>query len=237
MPEYFSDLDVDEKGRLIFTAYPEEAHPALPAFQALAKSLKVAINLGSLPIDAGEDKAFNRGYMISPEGEIAARYNKIHMFDVALQGGESYLESATVAPGDKACLVDILGSHIGMSICYDLRFPELYRRLAQAGAQVLLIPAAFTRTTGKAHWHVLMRARAIETGCFVVAASQCGNHPSGSGAFGHSLIVAPWGDILADAGESPGVITAEIDLADVSTARQRVPAWKTARDYPIADQA
>jgi predicted amidohydrolase len=237
LPEYFSDLDVDGEGRLVFKAFAEEEHPALPAFQNLARELEVAVNLGSLPIATGDGKAFNRGYLIAPDGGIKTRYDKIHMFDIHLPDGESYLESATVEPGARPCLTDIFGVELGLTICYDLRFPELYRSLAQAGAQVLLAPAAFTRTTGKAHWHLLARARAVETGSFLVAACQCGDHPSGSGAYGHSLIVNPWGEILADGGEAPGVITAELNLEEVEEARARIPAWRTSRSYAVESRA
>ncbi len=239
LPEYFSGLDLEGR-RLKVPAFPEETHPALAHFQALARELAVVINLGSLPIardgETVNAKAFNRGYMIGRDGEIAARYDKIHLFDVDLPNGETYRESDTIAAGDQMVLADTPWCKMGLSICYDLRFPHLYRGLAQAGAQVLLIPAAFTRTTGKAHWHLLNQARAIETGCFVIAACQGGTHECGAETYGHSLIVAPWGEILADGGEESGFVMAEIDLDKVKIAREMIPAWQDNQDFTVVRQ-
>ena len=232
LPEYFSGLDV-ENGRLKVPAFSEEAHPALSHFRALARELSVVLNLGSLPIESGGGKAFNRGYMIDRAGEITARYDKIHLFDVDLPDGESYRESDTIQAGAQPVLAATPWCDMGLSICYDLRFPHLYRLLGQAGAQVLLIPAAFTRTTGKAHWHILVRARAIETGCFVIAACQGGTHECGAQTYGHSLIVAPWGEVLADGGEEPGFVMAEIDLEQVTRARHMIPAWQGNREFTV----
>ena len=232
LPEYFSGLDVEGR-RLKVPSFPEDSHPALSHFQALARELSVVINLGSLPIESGGGKAFNRGYMIGREGEITARYDKIHLFDVDLANGETYRESDTIQAGKQPVLAETPWCTMGLSICYDLRFAHLYRSLAQAGAEVLLIPAAFTRTTGKAHWHLLNRARAIETGCFVIAACQGGTHECGAETYGHSLIVAPWGEILADGGEETGFVMAEIDLEQVARARHMIPAWQDNQDFTI----
>ncbi|MGV1015539.1 MAG: nitrilase-related carbon-nitrogen hydrolase, partial [Methyloceanibacter sp.] len=166
-------------------------------------------------------------------GEIAARYDKLHMFDVDLAGGESYRESHYYCPGATAVLADLPFGRLGLSICYDLRFPALYRALAEAGAEFIAIPAAFTKQTGEAHWHILVRARAIETGAFVLAATQGGLHENGRMTFGHSLIVSPWGEVLAEAGEEPGVIFADIDLAESDRARGRIPALKHGRGFEI----
>ena len=235
LPEYFSALDV-ENGRLKIPSFPEDRHPALPAFRALADELDAWLLLGSLPIDAGSDdagggKALNRGYLLDADGRIAARYDKVHLFDVDLAGGESYRESATIAPGCEAVTAALPWTTLGLSICYDLRFPQLYRALAQAGAEILAVPAAFTKTTGEAHWHILNRARAIENGAFVVAPCQCGVHAGGAATYGHSLIVDPWGEVLADGGEEPGVVLAEIDLRRVAEVRARIPSLRHDRPF------
>jgi predicted amidohydrolase len=200
----------------------------------MARNNVLWLAIGSLGVRADDGRTWNRSYLVDPEGEIRARYDKIHLFDVDLAAGESYRESRTIAPGSRAVVVETPMGGIGLSVCYDLRFALLYRALAQAGAGILLIPAAFTRTTGRAHWHVLVRARAIETGCFVVAASQCGEKPDGTLArYGHSLIVSPWGEVLADAGEGSGIGVAELDLREVERARRAVPAWKHDRQFEI----
>jgi Predicted amidohydrolase len=230
LPEYFSCLEVGDQ-RILAKAFPEETHPALPHFSALAKALAVWILMGSLAIKVGPDKVNNRAYMIDASGHVVARYNKLHLFDVDLRSGESYRESATVRPGEEAVLAPTPWGFLGLSICYDLRFAYLYRALAQAGAKFLSVPAAFTRTTGEAHWHVLLRARAIETGCYVFAPCQCGIHAGGRQTYGHSLIVDPWGCILADGGEEPGFILAEIDPAKVDEARRRIPALRHDRTF------
>ncbi|MGI9513352.1 MAG: carbon-nitrogen hydrolase family protein, partial [Anderseniella sp.] len=188
-----------------------------------ARKLGVWFLLGSIGVQNTDGRISNRSYMISPEGEVTARYDKIHMFDVDLEAG-SYRESATISPGDRAIVADTPWARIGLSICYDLRFASLYRQLAKAGAQVLATPAAFTKVTGKAHWHVLQRARAIENGCFVIAPCQYGKISGGGECFGHSLIIDPWGEVLADAGEGEGYIVATLDLARVEAARTRIPA-------------
>ena len=205
-------------------ALPEAEHPALAAFAEAAAKRGVWILIGSLAVLRDDGRVANRSLLIDAEGRIVARYDKIHLFDVDLGPEESYRESAVIAPGDVGVVAETPWGRLGMSVCYDLRFPQLYRALAKAGADFLAIPAAFTRTTGAAHWHVLVRARAIETGCYVLAPAQTGTHAEGRLTFGHSLIVDPWGAVLADAGEDVGVITAELDPARVADARRRVPA-------------
>ena len=229
LPEYFSQLDL-RAGRLNVTAYAEAEHPALAAFRALAAELGVWMLLGSLPIAAGDGRAFNRSFLLDAEGHIVARYDKIHLFDVDLSEGERYRESDVIAPGDRAVTAGTPWGTVGLSICYDLRFPHLYRRLAKDGAAMLMVPAAFTRTTGRAHWHVLLRARAIENGAFVIAPAQCGEHGEGA-TYGHSLIVDPWGRVLADGGEEPGVVTAEIDLGEVARVRAKIPSLRHDRPF------
>lgn len=242
LPENVSMMEFG-RTRILGKAAPEESHPALAAFRDLARETGAWLSVGSLTVGVEPEKVANRGYVIAPDGAIAARYDKIHMFDVDLDGGESYRESAIYRPGATAILAETPWARLGLSICYDLRFPYLYRALAHAGAEVLAVPAAFTRQTGRAHWHVLLRARAIETGCFVVAAAQCGTHATGRETFGHSLIVAPWGEILADGGEAPGTILAEIDLDRVAEARAKIPSLTHDRAVTVqtepapADQA
>ncbi|NNC67502.1 MAG: carbon-nitrogen hydrolase family protein [Gammaproteobacteria bacterium] len=225
LPEYFCYVDNDDN-RMLAHSYYEEEHPALPHFYKLAEQLNVWLHLGSLPIKIDDNKVNNRSYLINNQGTVEARYNKIHLFDVNLSEGESYLESATVEAGDKPVLASTPWGRLGMSICYDLRFAYLYRQLAQSGANFLAIPAAFTKTTGMAHWHTLVRARAIETGCYVFAPCQCGTHPGKRTTYGHSLIVDPWGTVLVDAGEKPGYIIADVDVQQVLLARQKIPALK-----------
>lgn len=218
---------VQGREAVLARALPEEHHPGLPYFAELARETGATLLIGSLSIGLPDGKAANRSYLFAPSGEILARYDKIHMFDVDLAGGERYRESATFGPGDQAVVAPLpTGGVLGLTVCYDLRFAYLYRALAQAGADILSVPAAFTRKTGQAHWHVLLRARAIETGSFVVAPAQTGTHDKGRQTYGHSLIVAPWGEILADAGEEVGIVTAEIDLARVEEARNAVPALR-----------
>lgn len=203
---------------------PEEEDAAVAAFAALAADLGIWLLAGSLALKLQGDKAANRSILFAPSGRIAARYDKIHMFDVDIPDGQSYRESKAYRAGDSAVVADLPWGRLGMTVCYDLRFPYLYRALAHAGAGFLSVPAAFTRFTGHAHWHVLLRARAIETGCFVFAPAQCGEHAEGRQTYGHSLIVAPWGEILADGGEAPGIAMAEIDPGRIEKARAMVPS-------------
>ena len=212
--------------KVLARARPEDSHPGLPFFADLARSTGAWLLVGSLAIRLDEDRVANRSFLFDPAGAVTARYDKIHMFDVDLPGGESYRESATFRPGERAVLAPTPWGGLGMTICYDLRFAYLYRALAQAGAGILAVPAAFTRQTGRAHWHVLLRARAIETGCFVIAPAQTGEHDEGRQTYGHSLIVAPWGEVLADAGEEVGFVMADLDLGRVAEARRAVPSLR-----------
>jgi len=223
-----------ESDRLFAKVHVEDEDPSLLALRNTAKELGVWLLIGSMAIKVGERQCANRSFLIGPDGAIRASYDKIHMFDVDLPNGEMYRESRNFRRGERAVVADTPWGRLGLSICYDLRFPQLYRALAHAGASFLTIPAAFTHTTGKAHWHVLQRARAIETGCFVIAPAQGGIHPNGRHTYGHSLIVAPWGEILAEAGEDPCVITAEIDPSKVAEARQRIPALTHDRPIPVS---
>ncbi len=220
----------------LFSAIAEEdADVSLAAYRELARQLGIFIHVGSLAIKVTPDKAANRGFLITPQGDIAARYDKIHMFDVDLGNGESYRESRNYRPGEQAVIGTLPWGTLGLTVCYDLRFPALYRALAEAGATMLAIPSAFTKPTGEAHWHVLMRARAIENGCFVLAAAQAGKHESGRETYGHSLIVDPWGRILAEGGTEPGIVMADIDIAEVAKARAKVPSLQHGRRFEIAE--
>ncbi len=214
----------------------EDQDASIPLFQAEAMSLGIWLHIGSLAIKIGEKQAANRGYVISPDGEVVAAYDKIHMFDVDLPNGQTYRESAAYAPGDVAVMADLPWARLGVTICYDLRFPHLYRTLAEQGAGIMAIPSSFTVPTGEAHWHVLMRARAIENGAFVIAAAQGGLHACGRSTYGHSLIVDPWGKILAEADhDEPAVILAEIDPARIADTRGRVPSLANGRVFRVAD--
>jgi predicted amidohydrolase len=214
-------------------AETEERSAALAHLRALARELGIFLHIGSLAIKLDPSRVANRSYLIDPEGRVTARYDKLHMFDVDLPGGESYRESQYFRPGDKAVVADLPFGRLGLSICYDLRFPALYRALASAGAEFIAVPSAFTRQTGEAHWRVLIRARAIETGAFVLAATQGGLHENGRATYGHSLIVSPWGEVLAEGGEDPSVIFADIDLAASEEARARIPALKHGRSFEV----
>ena len=205
-------------------AKDEAAHPGLARLSALAGELGCWLLIGSLVIRLSDERLANRSFLIDPAGRVAARYDKIHMFDVEVPDGQSYRESKAYQAGSTAVVADLPWGRLGLSVCYDLRFPQLYRALAQAGAEFLTVPSAFTRMTGRAHWHVLLRARAIETGSFVLAPAQCGETSQGRQTYGHSLIVAPWGELLAEAAEEPGMILAEVDPARVAEARAMIPA-------------
>ena len=208
----------------------EEDDPTLAGLREEAAALGIWLLVGSLAIRThdADGRFANRSFLIAPDGAIAARYDKIHMFDVDVSATESYRESAGYRPGTRAVVAPAMGTRIGLTVCYDLRFPQLHRALAKAGAEILTVPAAFTPVTGEAHWEVLLRARAIETGCFVLAPAQCGTHEVNDGpprrTHGHSLAVAPWGEVLADGGTSPGVTVVDLDLGAVREARRRVPA-------------
>ncbi|MBM3484194.1 MAG: carbon-nitrogen hydrolase family protein [Alphaproteobacteria bacterium] len=210
-----------------------ERHPAVLAFSALARELGTSILVGSIAVPASGNRSFNRSVLLAEDGRIAAHYDKIHLFDVDIPDGATYRESSTIAPGDEAVVATTPFATLGLTVCYDLRFAYLYRELAQRGAEVLTVPAAFTQLTGEAHWHVLVRARAIETGSFVIAPAQCGSHSGNRRTFGHSLMVAPWGEVLADGGSEPGIVLADIDLARVTEARARIPALKHDRSIAV----
>ncbi|MCL2715495.1 MAG: carbon-nitrogen hydrolase family protein [Alphaproteobacteria bacterium] len=213
----------------------EDDDRSLKAYRELAAELKIHLHIGSLALRFSPERAVNRSFLIGPDGGVLASYDKIHMFDIDLPGGESYRESENYQPGETAVLADLPWGRMGLTICYDLRFPALYRALAEAGATFLTVPSAFTRVTGEAHWHVLLRARAIETGCFVFAAAQSGLHENGRETYGHSLIIDPWGRVLAEATEGPAVIMAEIDPAKVTEARSAIPALRHGRRFSLAE--
>ncbi len=233
-PEMTNLIEPDRKA--LFAALADEERDAsLAAFRELARRHGVWLHIGSLALKVSPEKAVNRSILIDPACEITARYDKIHMFDVDLAGGESYRESRNYRPGELAISVDLPWGRLGLSVCYDLRFPALYRALAESGAAFLAIPSAFTRQTGEAHWSVLMRARAIENGAFVLAAAQGGRHDSGRETYGHSIVVDPWGRVLAEAGDQPGVLFAEIDTAAVATARARIPSLQHGRRFEVIE--
>jgi len=231
-----SDMMEPRRRLALEKAQPEAEHRPLAAFCDLAAELGVWLLIGSVVVRVAQDRLANRSFLIDPRGVIAARYDKIHMFDVEIQDGQSYRESKAYRPGEATALAELPWGRLGLTICYDVRFPHLYRSLALAGADFLTVPSAFTRVTGAAHWHVLLRARAIECGAYVFAPAQCGvhgggKHESGRETYGHSLIVAPWGEVLADAGEAPGIVCAEIDPAAVERARGMVPALRHDRPF------
>ena len=230
LPENASMMEPDYP-RLLEKAAFQDDDLALKAFRELARETASWIVIGSLPIKLSADKVANRSFVISADGEIAAHYDKIHLFDVDLGDGESYRESEEREPGSQAVVCDTPWGKLGMSVCYDVRFPHLYRFLAKAGACFLSVPAAFTRPSGEAHWRVLLRARAIETGCFVIAPAQCGDHAEGRRTYGHSLIVDPWGRVLADGGDEPGFIIADIDPSLSVEARGKIPSLSHDRPF------
>lgn len=227
-------LLVRDKARLMQHIAPETEDALVKRASELARELAIHLHVGSTAIARPDGKVANRAFLFSPAGEKIATYDKIHMFDVDLDNGESWRESATYEPGRATRVAQLPFGNLGMAVCYDLRFPQLFRAQALGGAHMLSVPAAFTRQTGEAHWHVLLRARAIENGAFVVAAAQGGKHEDGRETFGHSMIVDPWGRILAEADhDEPGVVIAEIDLAAVDAARRKVPNLKNAREFEI----
>jgi predicted amidohydrolase len=230
-PEMTS-LVIRDRARLFELVGPEEDDPTLAGLREVARERRLVVHVGSIAVKVG-DKIANRAFVIDGDGEIVASYDKVHLFDVDLPNGESWRESATYTGGDRAVLAETPWGYLGLTICYDVRFPALYRALAENGASFLSAPACFTKQTGEAHWHVLHRARAIETGSFMISAAQGGRHEDGRETFGHSLIVDPWGRILAEAGTEPGVILAEIHTSLVADARARIPALKHARPFRI----
>lgn len=230
-----------DRGWQAKTLRPEAEDPTLAALRSEAARAGIWLLIGSLALkgeDPGDDRFVNRSFLIGPDGHIAARYDKLHMFDVSISDSETYRESAAYRPGNRAVLADMDGTGVGMTICYDLRFPHLYRQLAQAGAQILTVPSAFSPVTGQAHWETLLRARAIETGCFVLAPAQCGTHAAPNSpdrrarrSHGHSLIVDPWGTVLTDAGVTQGVAIQRLDLRAVNGARSRIPSLTHDRPF------
>ena len=220
-----------DRAQLQHHAVEEADHPAVAHFSDLAATVGRWVLAGSIGVAAGDGRIFNRSLLFGPDGGIAARYDKIHMFDVTLPGGEVYHESRNYRPGSAAVTADLSGARLGMTVCYDVRFPSLYRMLGQAGAQIITVPSAFTETTGRAHWAVLLRARAIETGAFIVAPAQVGRHPAKRRTYGHSMVVAPWGEVILDAGEALGVSYADLDLARVKSAQGSISAWCTTTDF------
>ncbi|MDX8478947.1 carbon-nitrogen hydrolase family protein [Mesorhizobium sp. VK24D] len=232
-PEMTGALVRDKQaGAAAFTT--EDKDIVVSTARKLAKELGIFLHVGSTAILRADGKLANRAFLFAPDGATVANYDKIHMFDVDLDNGESWRESASYEPGKEAVVTAIDGARLGFAVCYDLRFPQLFRSEAMAGADVLSVPAAFTRQTGEAHWHVLLRARAIENGAYVVAAAQGGLHEDGRETYGHSLIVDPWGRVLAEAAhDEPGVIVAEIDPAQSVAARRKIPNLKNARDFTV----
>lgn len=231
-PETTHLMEMDRKAVLLKASF-EDDDVGLKRFCALAAELNIWLHIGSLIIKIADEKLANRAFLISPKGEIKARYDKLHLFDVDLPHGETYRESRLYQAGSEAVLAETPFGKIGMTICYDLRFPYLYRQLAEAGADIILVPAAFTVKTGEAHWHTLLKARAIETGCFVLAAAQTGLHDTGRYTYGHSLAIDPWGSVLADSGKEPGVTLVDLNLAKVASTRLTMPSLKHGREIRV----
>lgn len=226
----------ENRDQLRSVAAPFEGHPQLAQVGRLARQHGIFVQIGSLPIPLEDGRFANRSVLFGPDGAQRATYDKIHLFDADIAGLNAYRESATYRGGEQAVTADLGEFRLGFSICYDMRFPRLYSALANGGATLMAVPAAFTVPTGQAHWHVLLRARAIETGSYVIAAAQGGNHPNGRSTYGHSLIVDPWGKIIAELDhDRPGVLVADIDAAAVAEARRRVPALVNARDFAVPD--
>lgn len=214
------------------TVKTQSEEPLIAGFAGLAKELGITLLIGSLAVQTGERRAANRSFLFGPSGDLLTVYDKIHLFDVNLGKGETWHESAIYDRGDRAVMADINGAKLGLTICYDLRFGHLYRSLAAAGAQIIAAPAAFTRPTGQAHWETLLRARAIETGSYILAPAQVGVHEDGRETWGHSMIVGPWGEVVSvREHDTPGIIFADLDMACVDAARAKVPAWSLSTDF------
>ncbi len=228
-----SNIFEPDKDRLKAVAMRQEDDIFVHGFSALAKELKIYLHAGSLALNAGREKLANRSMLFAPDGSLVATYDKIHLFDIDLPNGDSYREFATYNPGEAAVTAQLPDFKLGLAICYDMRFSRLANALANAGCSVLTYPAAFTVPTGQAHWHVLLRARAIETGSFVLSAAQGGVHDSGKATYGHSIVISPWGEVLAELGDDPGVLVVEIDPAQSADVRARIPALKNARDFAL----
>ncbi len=229
-PEVVGMLEPNRE-KALDKAQAENDHSVLREFRNLSKDLSIWLLIGSISIKLSDSKLANRSFLINPAGQIIARYTKIHMFDVEVNDGSTYKESTTYQPGTSACLARTPWGLVGLTICYDIRFPALYRDLAKAGARIIFIPSAFTEVTGEAHWHVLQRARAIENGCFIVSAAQTGIHEQKRKTFGHSIIIDPWGNVLAEADKSVGFIIADLDLNLVNDARNKIPSLSHDRNY------
>jgi len=230
LPEYAAMMD--GSGRVMRENSPaEDGHPALDRFRVLARETKAWLLVGSLTIKVDDERMVNRSYLLSATGEIAARYDKIHMFDCTLPSGKVIRESSAYRPGEAAVIAPTPWGPLGMTICYDLRFPQLYRALAQAGALFLAVPSSFQRETGVAHWHALLRARAIENLSYVFAPAMCGEHPGNRTTYGHSLIIDPWGKVLAELGDEPGIALADIDVERVAKVRGMLPSIEHDRPF------
>ena len=233
-PENTFLMEENGKNRVF---YMQDEHPAVKASAEMARKNKVWLLIGSVAV-AGENKKFyNRSLLFNPQGEIVAQYDKIHLFDVEVGDGQTYRESAKIIAGDKAVIATTPWGKLGMTVCYDLRFPQLYRALAKAGAGIITVPAAFTQVTGEAHWHVLLRARAIETGCFIIASAQTGTHAGGRKTYGHSLIIDPWGRVLIDGGTDEGIIVADLDLSEIEKTRAKLPSLTHDREFSLIPTA
>jgi predicted amidohydrolase len=229
-PEY--SLMMDGSGRVMRErALDAEGEPVLPDLQALARELSVWMLVGSLTLKTDGERIANRSYLLADDGRVVASYDKIHMFDVTLPDGKVIRESSAYCPGDRAVIAETPWGKLGLTVCYDLRFPQLYRALAKAGARYLTVPSSFQRATGKVHWHTLLKARAIENACFVLAPAMCGEHPGNRTTYGHSLVVDPWGEVLADGGEAPGIVYADLDPAHVDRVRGMLPCLEHDREF------
>ena len=237
LPETCSFMEKNRKAMQARLEHQADSQ-VLTALRTMGQKNKIFLLIGSMILaDEKSDKAVNRSLLVTPDGAVQTQYDKIHMFDVALENGESHRESAAYQAGDKLVVTKADGVSLGLSICYDVRFPMLYRRLSEAGAQVIFVPSAFTKQTGAAHWHILLRARAIETGCFIVAPAQIGVHENGRETYGHSLIVDPWGAIVAEASADDEVIMADLDMALVEKARRQIPALAHGAAYDHTSQS
>ena len=231
-PEFTTLMEMSS-AKLFAATKPEENNPAVAHFASLARELGIWLHIGSMGILVKPDKIANRSFLFSPGGEIAARYDKIHMFDAALGAGENFRESKNFEPGAEAVVCDTGAGQLGLSVCYDLRFPGLYRTLAQAGAEIIAIPSAFQRNTGEAHWHSLIRARAIETASYILASAQAGKHECGRETYGHAIVVDPWGEVVAEAGIEPSVMIADVQLDKVRDVRRRLPSLEHDRPFRL----
>ena len=231
-PEFTTLMEM-QSAKLFAATQPEENNPSLVRLRALARELGIWLHIGSMGVLVGASKIANRSFLLSPEGAVIARYDKIHMFDAALGAGQNFRESKNFQPGAEAVVVDLPTTVLGLSVCYDLRFPGLFRALAKGGAQILAVPSAFERQTGEVHWHSLLKARAIESGAYVLAAAQGGKHECGRETYGHAIIVSPWGEVIAEGGINPSVIVADVELSKVAEARGRIPSLEHDRPFEV----